>query len=79
MDNSEREHLINRIKQLEEKVEQLRVSRRILIQLVEKIEREKHSLLENMEKECKYLRKQNAKFARIIMEKNKKLLDVLNK
>jgi len=79
MDNLEREQLLQKIQHLEDRIEQLRVSRRILIQLVEKIEREKQNMLLAMEKECKYLKRQNAKYARLIMEKNRELLDVLNK
>jgi hypothetical protein len=76
MDNFECERLLEKINLLEEKVEQLRVSRRVLIQLVERIEREKNILIENMERECKYLKKQNAKYAKMIMEKNKKILKI---
>lgn len=76
MDNTEREDLLRKIAQLEEKIDQLRVSRRVLIQLVERIEREKNSLIEYMEKERKYLKKQNARYARLIMEKNKRLFEI---
>ena len=62
--------------QLEEKIVQLRVSRRVLIQLVERIEKERSSLMEYMEKERQYLKKQNARYARLLMEKNKKLFDI---
>lgn len=73
MEKSEREYLLHKIARLEEKIEQLRVSRRVLIQLVERVEKEKSILLKNMEKEYIYLKKQNARYARIIMERNRKL------
>lgn len=73
MDKSERQYLLQKIAQLEEKVSQLRVSRRVLIQLVERVEHEKSSLIEKMERERKNLKKQNAKYARIILEHNKQL------
>jgi hypothetical protein len=76
MDNTEREFLLRKIAQLEEKIVQLRVSRRVLIQLVERIEKERSSLMEYMEKERQYLKKQNARYARLLMEKNKKLFDI---
>ena len=76
--NMEQERLLRKIAQLEEKVNQLRVSRRVLILLVERIEKEKNDLLERMEKERKYLKKRNARYAHIIMEKNKRLSNTQN-
>ena len=52
------EHLYfkKRIAELENQVSQLRVSRRVLMNLIEKIEKEKRSILNQWEKEKQRLR-----------------------
>lgn len=71
-----RELLINRIKELEEQVEHLRISRRVLMNLIEKIEREKRLLLSNLEKENKRLQQNNAKYASWLWNKNRKIIEL---
>ncbi|MFZ7102588.1 MAG: translation initiation factor 2 [Peptococcaceae bacterium] len=74
-----RELLLNRIKELEEQVEHLRISRRVLMNLIEKIEREKRLLLTKMEKENKKLQKNNNKYAQWLWNKNRQILELEEK
>lgn len=79
MDNVKEQELCRKIKQLEKKVAQLRISRQVLMQLLERIEREKIEIKERLEKEKKALKLQNAKYARLIFECNKRLVLLQNK
>ena len=71
-----KELLINRSRELEEQVEQLRVSRRVLMNLIEKIERDKRFLLTKLEKENKRLQQNNAKYAHWLWKKNKEMIEL---
>ncbi|MDK2824045.1 MAG: hypothetical protein PWQ67_2400 [Clostridia bacterium] len=71
-----KELLINRIKELEEQVEHLRISRRVLMNLIEKIEREKRLLLTKLEKENKRLQQNNSKYAQWLWNKNRKIIEL---
>lgn len=71
-----RELLLNRIEELEEQVEQLRISRRVLMNLLEKIEREKRLLLSKLEKENKKLQQNNSKYAQWLWSKNRKIIEL---
>ncbi|MGB9845971.1 MAG: translation initiation factor 2 [Desulfotomaculales bacterium] len=59
-----------RVKELEEKVEQLRLSRRVLMNLIEKIEKERCIHLARLEKENRKLHSLNGRFARSLLSKN---------
>lgn len=75
MDSSENHgDLIERIRELEAKVEHLRVSRRVLMNLVSKLEEEKCSLITRLEKEKHRLEISNAKYARALWEKNRMIV-----
>ena len=58
-----------RVEELEEKVEQLRLNRRVLLNLVEKLEKEKNCSLTRLEKENKKLHLINNRYARSIVKK----------
>ncbi len=73
------ELLQQRIQELEEKVEHLRVSRRVLMNLLEKVEREKGGLVSRLEKENKKLQYNNTKFARNILYKNRQIVELQSK
>ncbi len=73
------ELLQQRIEELEEKVEHLRVSRRVLMNLLEKVEREKGGMLTKLEKENKKLQHNNTKFARNILYKNRQIIELQEK
>ncbi|MDK2820530.1 MAG: hypothetical protein PWP31_495 [Clostridia bacterium] len=68
-----------RIKDLEKKVEQLRLSRRILMRLVEKSETEKWEMVNRLRREKEQLQLRNQRYAKTIWKKNKQLLFLTNK
>ncbi|HWJ03966.1 MAG TPA: translation initiation factor 2 [Verrucomicrobiae bacterium] len=70
------EYLQQRISELEEKVEHLRVSRRVLMNLLEKVEREKGGLVTRLEKENKKLQQNNSRFAKSLLSKNRQLIEM---
>lgn len=69
-------YLRQRVQELEEKVEQLRLSRRVLMNLVEKIEKEKSTWLARMEKENRKLHIDNYRYARWLLLKNQKIVEL---
>ncbi len=74
----EREDLYwrNRVRELEEKVEQLRLSRRVLMNLIEKIEKDRDSLSMRLEKENKRLHHMNYRYARWLLNKNSQIVEL---
>lgn len=74
-----KELLIERVKELEEQVEHLRISRRVLMNLIEKIEREKRLLLSSLEKENRRLQQNNVKYANWLWHKNRKIIELESK
>lgn len=68
-----------RIKELEEKIDQLRFSRRVLMNLVERLEKEKWENMSRLERDKKRLQLQNSKYARILWHKNRQILDLETK
>lgn len=71
--------LNKRIQELEKKIEQLRVSRRVLMRLVEKSEAEKWELVNRLRREKEQLKIRNRYYARAIWQKNKELILINNK
>ena len=65
-----------RVGELEQRVEHLRVSRRVLMNLLEKVEREKVALVHHLEKENVRLQRDNKRFAKWIFSKNKELVEL---
>lgn len=70
------QYLQRRVDELEEKVEQLRLSRRVLMNLIEKIEREKNGVMVKLEKENKKLHKNNYRYARTLLKKNRIIIEL---
>ncbi|MCL2337230.1 MAG: translation initiation factor 2 [Firmicutes bacterium] len=68
-----------RVRELEEKVEQLRLSRRVLMNLVEKLEKEKTGVLARLERENRRLHRDNNKYARRLLKKNSQLVELQSK
>lgn len=66
--------LYQRIQELENRVEQLRISRRVLMRLVEKSENEKWELVNRLRQEKEQLRARNRRYARVIWQKNRELV-----
>lgn len=68
-----------RIGELEQRVEHLRVSRRVLMNLLEKVEREKVTLIHKLEKENIRLQRDNTRFAKWIFSKNREIVKLQEK
>ena len=68
--------LRGRIEELEQRVEHLRVSRRVLMNLLEKVEREKVTLIHKLEKENIRLQRDNTRFAKWIFAKNREIIEL---
>ena len=80
MDSKDEINLLRaRIGELEQRVEHLRVSRRVLMNLLEKVEREKVALVRNLEKENVRLQRDNKRFAKWIFSKNKEIVELQEK
>ncbi len=75
-DRPDMEMLQQRIRELEEKVEHLRVSRRVLMNLLEKVEREKGGLVSRLERENRKLQHDNSRFAKSLLNKNRQLIEL---
>lgn len=71
--------LYRRIQELENKVEQLRVGRRVLMRLIEKSETEKWEMVNRLRVEKEQLQMRNRCYARKIWQKNKELALLANK
>ncbi|OPX86687.1 MAG: hypothetical protein A4E53_02719 [Pelotomaculum sp. PtaB.Bin104] len=72
-------NLQKRVRELEEKVEQLRLSRRVLMYLIEKMEKEKACFLNHLEKENHRLHQDNYRYARRLLSKNLKIIELESK
>ncbi len=72
-------YLQKRVKELEEKVEQLRLSRRVLMNLIEKLEKEKTSFQTRLERENKKLLHTNYRYARWLLCKNRQIAELESK
>jgi len=68
--------LRRRVRELEKQVEQLRVSRRVLMNLIERIEEEKKNSLSRLEKENKRLQTNNLRYAKKLMKYNSCLVEL---
>ncbi|OLN33798.1 translation initiation factor 2 [Desulfosporosinus metallidurans] len=68
-----------RVGELEQRVEHLRVSRRVLMNLLEKVEREKVALVHRLEKENVRLQRDNTRFAKWIFSKNREIVELQEK
>ncbi|KLU67988.1 hypothetical protein DEAC_c03970 [Desulfosporosinus acididurans] len=80
MDSTDEIQLLRaRVGELEQRVEHLRVSRRVLMNLLEKVEREKVALVHNLEKENVRLQRDNKRFANWIFSKNKEIVELKEK
>ena len=72
-------YLRSRVAELERQVEQLRISRRVLMNLVEKLEREKKTTLQELEKENRRLQLNNRRYARLLMSNNIRYIELTSK
>lgn len=65
-----------RVRELEEKVEQLRLSRRVLMCLLEKMEKERLAHLVQLERENRKLHRANCRYARSLWKKNMRIMEL---
>lgn len=72
-------YLRQRIQELEEKIEQLRLSRRVLMNLIEKIEKDKLGFLSRLEKENRKLQLNNYRYAQWLLRKNRQIVELESK
>ncbi len=72
-------YLRARVQELEEKVEQLRLSRRVLMNLIEKIEKDKTGFLSRLEKENRRLQQDNYRYAQWLLRKNRQIVELESK
>ncbi|HBC94181.1 MAG TPA: translation initiation factor 2 [Pelotomaculum sp.] len=73
------EFLKDRVLELEEKVEQLRLSRRVLMNLIEKIEKDKAGFLSRLERENRKLQHNNYRYAQRLLHKNRQIMELESK
>lgn len=73
------EELRKRISELEDKVEALRISRRVLMNLIESLENERREQLLSLESKNERLQKNNYRYARIIMYRNLRISELEQK
>ncbi|MGI6093690.1 MAG: translation initiation factor 2 [Veillonellaceae bacterium] len=73
------EELRKRIRELEDKVEALRISRRVLMNLIESLENERREQLLILETKNERLKKSNCRYARIIMYRNLRITELEQK
>jgi hypothetical protein len=68
--------LYQRISALEERLEQMRLSRRVLLRILEQSEEDKKNQLLRLEKENTKLQRQNCYFAKSLMAKNNEIMNL---
>jgi len=68
--------LEQRVRELEDKLLQLRLSRRVLMLLLEKQEQEKATFLERLERENRRLMRANHQYAQNLLQKNRQIYEL---
>ena len=79
MNDEHTRFLESQVKELETKIEHLRFSRRVLMNLIERIENDKGDLLSKLEKENKKLQYNNSRYARTLLRKNRQIIEMETK
>ncbi|MEW6770497.1 MAG: translation initiation factor 2 [Bacillota bacterium] len=72
-------HLKTRIRELEEKLAQVRLSRRVLLHLLEQVEKERNLFMQSLEKENRRLQQTNARYVRSLLKKNQQIIELQSK
>jgi len=73
------EALRHRIRELEEKVEALRISRRVLMNLVDALERERKEQVQKLQMMNERLQRDNCRYAKAIMYRNVRITELESK
>jgi predicted RNase H-like nuclease (RuvC/YqgF family) len=68
-----------RVRELEEKLAQVRLSRRVLLHLLEQMEAERSQFVKKLETENRRLQKANARYARSLLKKNQQIIELESK
>lgn len=71
--------LERRVQELEDKLLQLRLSRRVLMHLLERMEQEKTVFVQRLERENKRLHRANQQFAMNLLQKNRQIIELESK
>ncbi|MDI6709629.1 MAG: translation initiation factor 2 [Thermoanaerobacterales bacterium] len=71
--------LERRVQELEDKLLQLRLSRRVLMHLLERMEQEKTVFVQRLERENKRLHRTNLQFAQNLLQKNRQIIELESK
>lgn len=79
MNDEHTRFLESQVKEMETKIEHLRFSRRVLMNLIERIENDKWDLLSKLEKENKKLQYNNSRYARTLLRKNRQIIEMETK
>ena len=79
MQNNDIKVYLSRIEELEEKVEQLRLSRRILMNILENLDKERRVEIKKVREEQKRLKQANIKYAYNLLKKNAKVMELEKK
>lgn len=79
MNDEHTRFLESQVKEMEAKIEHLRFSRRVLMNLIERIENDKWDLLSKLEKENKKLQYNNSRYARTLLRKNRQIIEMETK
>jgi DNA repair exonuclease SbcCD ATPase subunit len=70
------EELRARVRELEEKVEALRISRRVLMNLIDSLENEKREQLAKLSSRVEKLQQNNCRYAKAIMRRNIRITEL---
>jgi predicted RNase H-like nuclease (RuvC/YqgF family) len=70
------EELRARVRELEDKVEALRISRRVLMNLIDTLEKEKRDQLDKLSTQNEKLQQNNCRYARAIMHRNIRITEL---
>ncbi|MCL6560045.1 MAG: translation initiation factor 2 [Firmicutes bacterium] len=65
-----------RVRELEDKLAQVRLSRRVLLHLLEQMEAERNLFMKKLETENRRLQKANARYARSLLKKNQQIIEL---
>lgn len=65
--------LNNRVRELEDKVDALRISRRVLMNLIDTLEKEKKEQVQKLQSLNEKLQKNNCKYAKALMYRNMRI------
>ena len=77
MSNAEVINALNsRIRELEDKVDALRISRRILMNLIDALEKEKRDQVQKLQSMNDKLQRNNSKYAKAIMYRNMRIYEL---